>query len=277
MTQIDQSYLRDHQYGDASNLNARIALHRRFSTNDYPFARWEFDHYVDPAPAIYEPLPEAARVLELGTGPATLWRENLPRVPSGWSITLTDLSPGMLEEARQNLGNAAARFDFREVDAQALPFGDEAFDAVIANHMLYHVPDRARALSEIARVLQPGGRLFAATNGSANMAGLTELRRLYDTNELVEEGKQISSWSFNLENGLAQLEAHFTEATISRYADSLVIDEAEPLVAYIRSGSPTLRNPRKIAGFTERIKAEMARRGGVIEMQKDVGMFIAVK
>ncbi len=277
MTQIDQRYLRDHQYRDASNLNARIALHRRFSTNSYPFTRWEFDHYVDRAPAMYEPLPEHARVLELGAGPATLWRENLTRVPSGWSITLTDLSPGMLTEARQNLGNAAARFNFREVDAQALPFEDAAFDAVIANHMLYHVPDRARALSEIARVLQPGGRLFAATNGSANMAGSTELRRLYDTDELIEEGKRINSLSFNLENGLEQLESHFSEVNISRYADSLIVDEAEPLVAYIRSGSPTLHDPEKATAFTERIRDEMVRRGGVIEIQKDVGVFIAVK
>ncbi len=57
------------------------------------------------------------------------------------------------------------RVQFKEIDAQSIPFEDETFDAVIANHMLYHVPDRPKAIAEIKRVLKPGGRLIATTIG----------------------------------------------------------------------------------------------------------------
>ncbi len=269
MTQIDQSYLRDHQYRDASNLDARIALHRRFSTNDYPFTRWEFDHYVDPAAG----LPERARVLELGTGPATLWRENLPRVPSGWSITLTDLSPGMLEEARQNLGDAAERFNFQEVDAQALPFGDEAFDAVIANHMLYHVPDRPLAIREIARVLGPGGRLFAATNGSGHVQFLRDLRKKFGR----EDWSRVSSREFTLENGGEQLAPFFVQIEIDRFESALLVDEVEPLVAYVQSMEEDARETAVATALRAFVEQEMAARNGTIRIENNTGMFTARK
>jgi ubiquinone/menaquinone biosynthesis C-methylase UbiE len=83
------------QYRDASNLNARIALHERFSTNAYGWQRWVFDQLE---------LPPDARVLELGCGTGKLWVENRDRTPEGWDVTLTDASPGMLREARRNLG-----------------------------------------------------------------------------------------------------------------------------------------------------------------------------
>jgi ubiquinone/menaquinone biosynthesis C-methylase UbiE len=61
------------------------------------------------------------------------------------------------------------RFSMRRMDVQALDLPDAAFDAVVANWMLYHVPDRPRALAEIRRVLRPGGTLFSATNGDAHV------------------------------------------------------------------------------------------------------------
>lgn len=79
------------QYRDATNLDARIALHSRFSTAKVNWYRWLFDHFR---------LPAGARVLELGCGPAKLWRENIECIPKGWDITLTDASPGMMGGAK---------------------------------------------------------------------------------------------------------------------------------------------------------------------------------
>jgi hypothetical protein len=92
---IDQAYLLTDQYKDAAKFDARIRLHRLFSTNKFGWQRWCFDHYA---------LPAAARVLELGCGPAHLWTLNLDRLPPGWCITLTDFSAGMLERAQRNPG-----------------------------------------------------------------------------------------------------------------------------------------------------------------------------
>ena len=92
------------------------------------------------------------RVLELGCGPGNLWRGE-PALPSGLALTLTDLSTGMLSEARNRIGELET-FSYASCDAQSLPFPDERFDVIVANHMLYHVPDKARALAEMRRTLE---------------------------------------------------------------------------------------------------------------------------
>lgn len=94
--------------------------------------------------------------------------------PAGWCIVCTDLSPGMAAEARSELAGEAG-LSFAAADAQALPFPDESFDVVLANFMLYHVPDRPRALAEIRRVLRSGRQFAAATVGRTHMGGMREL------------------------------------------------------------------------------------------------------
>lgn len=160
----DEQYLVGEQYRDSSNLSARILFHRLFSTNGYGWHRWIFDHLTN--------LPGDARVLELGCGRGGVWAENRDRIPSDWEITLSDLSPGMIEEARLNLSGSGRLFDYEVIDAQSIPYPEATFDGVVANHMLYHVPDRAKGIAEIYRVLKPDGLLFAATNGSDDMSAL---------------------------------------------------------------------------------------------------------
>jgi len=159
----DRGYLLSDQYKNASNLDARIQLHRRFSTNPYGLMLWLFEHLQ---------LGAGAHILDLGCGPGSLWDDNRARIPPGWEITLSDFSAGMIHQARDKLRQ---RFAYAVGDAQAIPFKGETFDAVIANFMLYHVPDRPRAFAEIHRVLKPGGRLFAATNGQDHMRELREM------------------------------------------------------------------------------------------------------
>jgi len=221
---IDQQYLKTDQYRDSSNLDARVVLHQRFSTNPYGWFTWVFDTLLK--------LPEDARILELGCGPAYLWKENIIRVPAGWHVTLSDLSSGMLDAAWRNLVVTGRAFQFKEIDAQAIPFEDETFDAVIANHMLYHVPDRPKAIAEIKRVLRPGGRLIATTVGENHM------KEMMDWYAQVHISKVWDSFanSFTLENGLTQLKSYFPDTTLSRYENSLEIAELKPIMAYIRSG-----------------------------------------
>jgi len=207
----DQAYLREEQYRDDANLRARLELHRRFSTSSQPWHRWVFEQLE---------LPYQAEILEVGCGPGELWLQNLDRIPPGWRLTLADLSPGMLEAARKALDDRA---EYRVADAQELPFADEAFDAVIANHMLYHVADRPRAFAEIARVLRPGSVFYASTNGRDH---LKEIKELYVRNE---------RWEFRLEEAGEELRAVFTDVGLTLFPDSLEVTEVTPLVEFVRS------------------------------------------
>ena len=261
----DSTYLLEKQYRDASNLNARIALHRRFSTNTYDWFHWVFDHFD---------IPPVARVLELGCGPADLWRKNLHRIPEGWDITLSDFSPGMVEKAQTNLDDSATLFHFQRSAAQDIPYPDASFDVVIANHMLYHVPDRELALSEIRRALKSGGRVYATTVGAGHMVELRQLvaRFAEDAENPWRKEKQPT---FTLENGAAQLSPWFEDVQVLVYEDSLVVTETEPFMAYIRSMSSH-------SGFAEEIYAEISafvdeeiNERGSVQITKSSGLFTA--
>lgn len=265
----DQRYLLAHQYANAASLTARVQLHQRFSANTYGWMPWLFDQIL------LLNLPAACRVLELGTGPGDLWRLNGGRIPAGWHITLSDFSPGMLEEARRNLRATPHPFAFARVDAQAIPHADAAFDLVIANHMLYHVPDRPQALREIRRVLKPGRRLFASTASERNMHELGELLRRFDPSVPYWAGRTMEI--FSLENGEEQLRPFFAPIELRRYPDELVITEAEPLVAYVCSMmTDAVPEGDRVAAFRAFVQRALDTQGA-IHVSKDAGVFIATR
>ena len=261
----NQEYLLTEQYQDESNLNARIQLHDRFSTNKYGWHRWVFNQLS---------LSPESHILELGCGTGLLWLENLNRVPRDWGITLSDLSPGMLQEAQRSLRDSQRHFDFGVIDAQAIPFEDDIFDAVIANHVLYHVPDRTKAFSEIRRVLRPGGRFYASTVGRAHLRELYELVHRFDPRADLW-GTQVSE-SFLLENGLDQLSEWFYRITLHRYEDALVITEAKPLVAYVLSSAAKSALVGKEPEFIEFVERELALHDAIY-VTKDSGLFEALR
>lgn len=256
----NQTYLLNKQYKNAANLNARLELHRRFSTNAYGWHRWVFDQFQFDAQSV---------ILELGCGPGTLWHSNHARIPADWQITLTDFSPGMLEEARQRLGEH--RFSYQVADAQALPFADASLDAVIANHMLYHVPDLPQALAEIRRVLKPGGHFYASTIGREHLRELDELLLKVQVAPGWQRFKQNAP--FVLENGREKLAPFFKQVTLHIYEDALEVTEAAPLAAYAFSGAigQTLTSTQRLA-FTELVEQELAVHGAV-HLTKASGMF----
>jgi SAM-dependent methyltransferase len=263
----EQKDLVTDQYRTGENLNARIALHERFSTSPLDWHRWVFDHL---------PTEPELRVLELGCGTGRLWLTNRGRIPPGWAIILSDRSPGMCREARGRLLTVGHRYAFAVADAQAIPFADAHFDVVIANHMLYHVPDRPRAYAEIRRVLRSGGRLLAATNGTDHMRELNELARRFDP-ALVDAFGRID---FHLENGATELASWFANVSLDRFADGLVVPEAKPMVDYILS---TTRGAGTGAGsdtrtFRDALSAFVAaelREHGSMRITKSNGVFEA--
>ncbi len=257
----DQTYLLQDQYRDSSNLDARVQLHLKFSTNKYGWNRWYFDQ-LD--------LPADARVLELGCGPGYLWSDNLDRLPATWTITLSDFSAGMIDRARENLSGHSFHFDI--VDAQSIPFDDATFDAVIANHMLYHVPDRAKALSEFRRVLKATGAAYLATNGDRHLLELPELSRRFDPTINYGFGKRAHE-IFSIDNGGPEVREWFSTVEVRRYDDALIVTEAEPLAAYILSmvdASVSARRAELIAFIEHELHVH-----GAIHIAKESGLFIA--
>ena len=193
------------------NLTARIALHA-YGTNPQSWFAW-----------LGERLPLAGDVLEVGAGTGELWHRIGPRR----RLTLTDFSPAMCARLREVPGARVQR-----CDATRLPFRDGAVDAVIANHMLYHLDDPDAALREFARVLRPGGRLAVAVNGRDHLADLDALGPAMGRPDLAVGLHQND---VTAETAPARVAAHFTDVTVERYPDELVVPAAEPILAYIVS------------------------------------------
>lgn len=214
----EQDLVRE-QYATDGNLRARIELHERFSTTSVSYPRWAFDGYD---------FGDEADVLEVGCGNGLIWLENLDRIPAGWRLTLTDLSPGMIEAARAVLGERAR---YAVADVQELPFEDASFDAVIANHMLFHVEDRPRALGELARVLRAGGKFRATTIGHEH---LRVLRELVPPRHGGQWEKTFDR--FMIETAHGELAPFFAEVELEPFPDDgLEVTEIEPLLAFVRS------------------------------------------
>jgi SAM-dependent methyltransferase len=157
-----------------------------------------------------------SRVLEVGCG----WGELAAWIAkdTGAEVIATDLSPRMVDLARR------AGVEARIADVQELPFEDASFDAVVAAWMLYHVPDLERGLSEIARVLRPGGAFFATTNSRYH---LQELR------ELVGSGPSPSK--FTREDGREQLLRHFPSVDRIDVDGDVVFDDRAKVDDYVRA------------------------------------------
>jgi ubiquinone/menaquinone biosynthesis C-methylase UbiE len=232
----DKTRVREQLYSDPGKLGSRIDLHARFSTNPQSFADWELG-LVD--------LAGVREALDAGCGIGAFLLPLARRLAArGGSVVALDLSPGVLATARARV--EAERLPVRclEGDVEALPFADAAFDLVLANFMLYHVPHLDRAVGELRRVLRPGGTLLAATNGRATMP---ELRALVAqasaaagvpaTVQAARAGAEDRSPGayFGLENGAEPLRRHFAEVRLERYPDELRVTAAEPIVAYVAS------------------------------------------
>lgn len=259
---FDRSYLLRHQYHDTGNLNARILIHSLFSTGKQAWHDFVFERL---------PAEPGLRLLALGCGNATQWQENQARFARSTSIFLTDISHGMLREAQDSLGSDS-RFLFSCQDAEAVAFPPAFFDFITANHMLYHVPGIDQALSEVVRLLKPGGGFMAATNGVNHMRELDELM------EGFSSGSERNSMAgrFSLESAPAQLGNYFARVELHMYPSDLWVTDADLLAAYAFS------MPRAKENFSPERKREMTRcfqqridADGGIFIRKRTGLFLA--
>jgi ubiquinone/menaquinone biosynthesis C-methylase UbiE len=260
----DAEYLRSTQYGQAHNLQARLDVLNRYRSHPIPWYVWLFEHLQ---------LPPTAAILEVGCGLGNLWTENLTRIPAQWNIIVSDFSPGMLAATQQHLATRLPAGDYAVLDLQALPFPAACFDAVIANHMLYHVPDRPRALADVQRVLKPGGRLYASTVGQQHLHELADIVERFDSNLALWNGWPMES--FVIENGQAQLAPWLTDLRLDRYTDPMTVDQAQGLAAYVLSSTAVPKEQQH--AFQHFVEAELQRQGGRLQVTKEFGLFSGVR
>jgi len=259
----DQKYLRDVQYKDPVKLTARADLHTKYGTAVTGWVPWVLAQ-ID--------WPEAGDVLEVGCGPGWLW-EGAADLPAGLRLTLTDLSPGMVEAAG---GRARALSHFETVatrvaDAQTLPFDDDAFDIVIANHMLYHVPQPDVAVAEMARVLRPDGMAMAATVGPRH------LRELWEVRCEVFGGSPTSTLAdvFGSVTGAAILSRRFTDVEWREYEDPLHCTVPEDVVAFLTSAPPGEdASPAQLSSLRRVVDERFHSGGGVFAVSKETGIYL---
>ena len=250
------------QYKTAVNIDVRIGLHSRFSHNPVSWFEW-LASQIDFAAArdilevgcgngeLWRHVPPQV------TGSRNIWVTDVSegmvedaaarlggQAAGGKKPEIrTTGNAGDRDPLKDRTGNAGAMFrtpedagdrtrttglQFGVEDCQNLSWPDASFDAVIANHVLFYLKDIRQALSEIRRVLRPGGVFYCSAYGRSHMKEITSLVQEFDPRVNLSEVALYEL--FGLENGQAMLEQAFGNVQKILYDDYLWVDEAEPLM-----------------------------------------------
>lgn len=253
------------QYQNASNISARINLHSLYSQNPQGWFPW-----------IYEQMEMRSdmQVLEIGCGDGTLWSSNLKKLPKEEGITLSDISEGMLRDARRAIGMEDSRFTFQVFDCHQIPCEDESFDLVLANHVLFYCDDVSQVCQEVWRVLKPGGCFLCSTYGRNHMIEVSRLVQGFDDRIVLSADKLYER--FGKENGAEILKDYFSENEWREYDDYLLVPEPEPLISYVLSCHGN--QGQYIAERYKEFRAYVKRKTDVgFQITKEAGIFICKK
>ncbi len=246
------------QYQTSANLSARISIHDKYSVNKQGFGNWITNQYE---------IEAGMRVLELGCGTGSMWVGKGDLVKKCGKLILSDFSEGMLEQTRETLKDRKG-IEYQTIDIQNIPYEDHTFDIVIANMMLYHVPDLQKGLREVRRVLKEGGRFYCATFGEN---GIME----YIYGLLKDYGVQSETKrAFTLQNGAEKLSQVFANVKRCDYPDALEVTNLDDMADYVYSLSG-MSGMQDVSRETllEVLAAHTV--DGVLHVPKEYGMFIA--
>ena len=246
------------QYATSKGLDTRLAFHDKYSTNRQGYSNWIVSNYD---------IREGMRVLELGCGTGSIWSGHDDLIEKCARLVMTDVSEGMLKTARENIGQRD-NVEFCLADIQDIPFEDGSFDVIIANAMLYHVPDLSKGIQEVRRVLKDDGVFYCATLGENNFTD-----RLAYWFRLGGESFKPNH-NFTMQNGESKLKTVFSDVRALYYEDSLHVTDTEDLVDYLRS----LATFKAIIELPVHRLYEILREheiDGVIDLPKEYGMFVA--
>lgn len=255
---INQTESAKEQYATSQKLSTRISIHEKYSVNKQGFGNWILSHYN---------IRSGAKLLELGCGTGSMWVGHEDMIQKCSRFVLSDFSAGMLQTAQEALKDIED-IEYQVIDIQNIPFPDDSFDIVIANMMLYHVPNLAKGLSEVRRVLKKGGTFYCATYGENGIIEyLTDLFQDYAISK-------HAAGPFTLQNGEPKLRSVFPVVERLLYEDSLAVTDVEDLVDYIYSLTDMTELSR-LSRDTVRTVLQDHMQNGVLRVPKDYGMFIS--
>ena len=250
------------QYLNSTNVSARIRLHSEYSVNQEGWFPWLYR---------MSEIQDGMNILEIGCGNGALWLENMNYIPPHVHITLSDISDGMLRDAKNSINDE--RFSFSCFNAENIPFEDESFDVVYANHMLFYCENIDLVLKECHRVLKKSGKLICSTYSKRHMKEITELVQEFDKDIVLSS--DVLYERFGLDNGNNILNRYFDSVECIRYEDSIEISDSEPLINYIVSchGNQNrilIDHYREFRDFV----ADKVKNG--FHITKDAGIFIGI-
>ena len=250
------------QYLNSTNVAARIRLHSEYSVNQEGWFPWLYR---------MSEIQDGMNILEIGCGNGALWLENMNYIPPHVHITLSDISDGMLRDAKNSINDE--RFSFSCFNAENIPFEDESFDVVYANHMLFYCKNIDLVLKECHRVLKKSGKLICSTYSKRHMKEITELVQEFDKDIVLSS--DVLYERFGLDNGNNILNRYFDSVECIRYEDSIEISDSEPLINYIVSchGNQNrilIDHYREFRDFV----ADKVKNG--FHITKDAGIFIGI-
>lgn len=268
-------------YANQGPLQVRIRTHERYTQPPVDFPAWVVDRV---------PWRGDEVVLDVGCGSGAYVAPVNARLRRGGWLASVDLSWGMLQDAAANAAaNAAAEPyihppAFLNADATHLPLADASFDVVLANHILFDVPQLESAVAEFHRVLRPGGRLVAATNARDSMQRFfTEVKMACEALGFPSDLRPAAARvRFTLENGARILKLRFPNVKQVVLESALVFPEAAPAVAYVDSlrlaYAPLLPEGLAWECLMAQVERQIERQieeAGVYRVAKAAGVFIA--
>lgn len=252
------------QYKKATNISARIRLHRDYSINQEGWFPWLFSQLH---------LRPGMKILEIGAGNGELWSQSLSQVPDDVTIILSDISEGILADAKKKIGDKP-QFQYAVFDAQKIPFAADTFDLVIANHMLFYCDNIPQTLKEIRRVLKPGASLVCSTYSKRHMHEITDLVQSFNPNIVLSSTNLYER--FGLDNGRQILQPYFKNISCHKYHDAIELSTAMPIISYILSchGNQNEILLNHYQDFKQYVEQQVQ---GGFHITKDAGYFKAVK
>lgn len=254
------------QYKNSENFKNRLSLHG-YNINKTKWNSWCFDNIV---------FENNMKVLEVGCGTGKFWSENQGNLNKDIEVVLSDFSEDMLNNTKNNLIKSNENFIYKKFNSEHIPYEDSNFDIIIAQHMLYLIPNIDKALSEIKRVLKKDGTFYVTTNSCEAMKELNSLVEKFDASMGLHSNGMCER--FNLENGKDILEKHFKCIDVKALEGKIITSDVDAIVSYKSStikGSEILKGDKK-KKFTEYIKMYIEK-NEKLEITTKAGMFICKK